>query len=201
MNMSIKTVLNRVLIISLPFILVGLYLSDNIRGYYEFDHLCSAEGGGRIYGEVESNSGWEVEPNNYAGWLASISGVKFVRVKDDSSDADLYDLVYVGGNRWNDNSFEREEVRTSFETKYKFVHSRKDINETPRLSRMSYEFIDLKSGDILADFHYFHYSFFDQSKTLLSAPSGNKCDLGRDTLENLIETMFVENGDVRDANK
>lgn len=156
--------------------LVGLYFSDNIRGYYRFREVCQKQAGLHVFSTLQKDVGWWTNAGDISGAItAAISErVAFVRYKD-RRDGLLYDVYFRGGNRGNSDSYGRSPADSSKELRYGWIFVNERIPDETRLSRTGYDITDLRTHQLAAHFYHFGYSKFNQDRTLLAAPSGEAC--------------------------
>lgn len=156
--------------------LIGIYFSNNIRGYYRFKDVCEREAGLRVFSKLKSDVGWWTDEDSISGAISAAvsSRIDFVRYKD-SGDGVTYDVRYRGGNREDRKSYERTPADMSKDVRYRWKFVNESVPGELRLGRSGYEIFDLHTGQLAARFYFFGYSKFDQDHTLLSAPSGESC--------------------------
>ena len=156
----------------MPIGIVGIYFSDNIKGYFKFKHLCETEGGLKVYEKLERNVGWEVERKRNAYVPAYYENVAFVRFQDKSK---KIDIKYKEGPREFRKSFDFIDADLSLKTKYKYIYEDKRLDDRLLVSRTVFKVIDIESASTALEFVSFGYSMFDRNKTILAAPSATRC--------------------------
>ena len=159
----------------IPVVMLVIYFSDNIQGYFKFKHLCETEGGLTVYEKLEPHVGWETDQRRIAYIPAEFEEVDFVRFPDDKDKLKLLDLKYKSGSRNYRKSYEIINADISSKTKYKFFYSSKMIDDKLLVSKTILKVIDIERKFTHINFVSFGYSMFDRNKTLLGAPSGTVC--------------------------
>jgi hypothetical protein len=170
MKMPSKFILT---LIGIPLVIL-LYFSTNIYGYFRFQHYCSSEGGLRVFEPLEKNVGWWAKDKYEAQVAALLSGVGFVRYTD-QKDGNTYDLRYLGGNPTRDGSFERlpaDESKTLF---YKWESINEKIPNERYLMRYGAQILNIESNKILVYYYKFGYETLDPRHAFLSMPSEEYC--------------------------
>jgi hypothetical protein len=162
-----------IVLISIP-ILILLFFSSNIYGYFRFKHYCSTEGGLRVYEKLERNVGWFAKDKYDAQVAAQLSGVGFVRYRDQKN-GNFYDLIYKGGNPTKDSSFEKKLADHSLAVVYEWRHISEFVAGEIRLGKFGYEIFNLKDNHLMARFYSLSYSKLDRPRTLFDIPSGISC--------------------------
>jgi len=170
MKLPSKTVIT---LISIP-VLILLFFSSNIYGYFRFKHYCSTEGGLRVYEKLERNVGWWAKDKYDARTVALLDGVGFVRYTD-QKDGQTYDIKYIGGDPQDDSSFERKFADEARLLLYRWKYINYRIPEELRLGRHGYEVLNINNDRVLVNYYMFGYSKFERSHTLFDAPSGVGC--------------------------
>jgi hypothetical protein len=174
------TELQKALIIPLALVIlipasILLYFAENIKGYYRFKWYCENEGGLKVYEKLEKNVGWMAEDKFSAMAASHLKSVKLVRYPEKKEKGKLYDLFYKGGNPSSFKSHEITPANLYLQPKYRWQSKIGRIPGELRLTELKYEISNLKNNQTLIIFKRFSYSLFEQSKTLLAAPSGESC--------------------------
>ena len=168
MKLPSKTV---IILISIPIVIL-LFFSSNIYGYFRFKSYCSNEGGLRVYEKLERNVGWWAKDKYAAMETSSLDGVGFVRFTGlENKD---YDLL-VEGNRDSLNpNYHIEDSNDS-----KVVIYRLDIEKSKTVvyepSSVTYKTVRIRDDKIMSEFKVFYYSFFNSDRTPLNANQRFSC--------------------------
>lgn len=162
-----------IILVSIP-ILILLFFSTNIYGYFRFKSYCSSEGGLRVYEQLQKNVGWWAKDKYEAHVAAQLKYVGFVRYTDEK-DGNTYDVRFIGKDPQRDSSFEKLPADQSKSTVYEWRHVSEFVNNELRLGKFGYEILDIKSNNILARYYSWSYSKFDKTHTIFEGPSGVSC--------------------------
>ena len=172
-------------------VLLLVYFSENIYGYYRFKQYCWNEGGLRVYQKLEKNVGWLANNKRTAMVAAQLDYIPFVRYPVKKENNRFYDIRYIGGHPGKKASYLEVESNMEIPVKYKWVFTSGRLDNELRLTRQMDEIIDIKNGKPLIVFKKFSYSKFDRKNTLLAAPSGSSCYSLSDG-KKLISINFME---------
>mgnify|MGYP000878039264 CR=1 FL=1 len=160
-------------LISIPIVIL-LFFSSNIYGYFRFKHYCSAEGGLRVYEKLERNVGWLAKDKYEARTAALLDGVGFVRYTD-KNDGKSYDIKYIGGDPQDDGSFEKYNMDGSKSIRYVWKSINQPVANELRLRRYGEEILDVKDNRVLAQYYMLGYEKLNRSNTLLDMPTEIYC--------------------------
>lgn len=170
-----KTVIT---LISIPIVML-LFFSSNIYGYFRFKNYCSSEGGLHVYEKLEKNVGWWAKDYDAAHVAAQLKYVAFVRYEDKKS-GNTYDLKYLGGNPQHESSFEVLPSNEAVIT-YKWNYSSQiDMPSDSNMAFSRYEVLSFKNNSLVVSFNMFGYSWFNPDRTPL--------------VTNIYESCFNEGG-------
>lgn len=157
--------------IALIPVLVLLYFSDNIYGYYRFKQYCENEGGLKIYKKANLNKGWLVEDYGDLLSILKFKEVAFVRYNDSKS----YDFFYNEGSRDRISSYNKTPENKSRSISYVWRVYKEPVIGVDRLTSSNFEVRDALTGEIFSVYKKFVYSILDRKKTLLASPSYVDC--------------------------
>lgn len=177
-------------LISIP-VLILLFFSSNIYGYFRFKHYCSAEGGLRVYEKLERNVGWLAKDKGDAKVAAQLAGIGFVRYRD-KNDGKHYDLRYLRGDPQRDSSYE---ILLSDKLKpviYQWRNFTESVSNEIRLNRFGESVLGAEDGKLLAYYNGFSYSAFNINHTIFGSPSNQYCFLGINKERNKIDEWINE---------
>jgi len=157
-------------------LVIVLFFSDNIWGYYRFKSMCEREGGLRINQPLERDVGWTVNTGHiaYVRFPLSIQGVAFVRYRN-KRDGLLYDVYRVHEKNMNDDGYVQQPADSSKPVIYEYRLTQEKLRDEIRMTTVTQDVIDLRTGSISASYKTFGYSEFEPSRTPLAAPSGISC--------------------------
>lgn len=169
-----------IVLMSIPVVIL-LFFSSNIYGYFRFKHYCATEGGLKVYEKIERNVGWLAESRALAGNAAMIDGVLFGRYQDRRENI-MYDVKYIGGDIRNESSY-LFSVASDDKTIYTLNEYRIYLDENKRLKKISY-LISNMVGVKIAEFNNIYYSAWGGN---LGGPDWVSCDVAHNwkySLEN-----------------
>lgn len=182
-------------------LVIGLYFSDNIRGYYRFKEICAKDAGLRVYEPLQKNEGWQTSAPNadsHAGYLLSYyPGISYVRYLDDGGV--LRDLKRTDEKkaRW-DSGFRPQPIDESSQPQYAYDEEFKEVAGEVRMNKRTSKVTNIQSGKIVVTYQDFTYRLFnpDWGSSGGSACSGlNRDDLSKapnDSKERAIQSAFTK---------
>lgn len=155
---------------------IGLYFSDNVRGYYRFKEICAKDAGLHVYQPLERNVGWMVSGGRMydAGFMAEFKEVAFVRYHN-AEDGNWYDVYRAPKLKVGDLGIAQQPADLSKPVVYEFKIVQKDLEDEVRMGATIREFIDLRNSSLVATYKVFSYGKFNPDNTILAAPSGEAC--------------------------
>lgn len=157
-------------------LLISLYFSDNIRGYYRFKEICEKDAGLHIYQPLERNVGWTVSGGQIydTGFVVQFNEVAFVRYRNEK-DGNSYDVFRAPKLEVGDPAYAQQPADVSKAIVYKFDVQTIRLPNEVRIGAQHFDVVDLRSGKAAARYSRFSYSKFNPDNTILGAPSGESC--------------------------
>ncbi|KQV96606.1 MULTISPECIES: hypothetical protein [unclassified Roseateles] len=155
---------------------VGLLFADNLWGYYRFKTVCAAQGGMHGNQLLERDAGWMVREGHVASvrYPLSFEAVKFVRYRNEQ-DGLTYDVYRQEKHTVTDPGYVETAANLNEPVFYEHRFRLEDVPNELRLRSSSHEVIDLRTSEVIASYRTFLFSQFEQSRTLLAAPSLVHC--------------------------
>ncbi|MFZ5566549.1 MAG: hypothetical protein ACOY95_06070 [Pseudomonadota bacterium] len=176
MPTSMRTV-SKILIwpVGIALVLV-LYFSDNIRGYYRFKEICAKDAGLHVYQPLERNVGWMVSGGRMYDTAIPVNfkEVAFVRYHDEK-DGNWYDVYRAPKLKVGDPGYARQPADLSKPVVYEFRFTQGGLENEVRMGFGVDEVIDLRTSKTAATYKVFSYGKFNPDNTILAAPSGEAC--------------------------
>jgi hypothetical protein len=148
---------------------IGLYFSENIRGYYRFKEICAKEGGLKVYQPLEKGVGWQI-PNSCKeckekyvdGFPGALSEVKFIRLnqRDTLELVDRYKDTTKPKNTYD--PYKEAVADMSDPVRYELREKRTNVWNEIRLSVDQFEVVDLRVNQVVVaykDYSYRNFSY------------------------------------------
>jgi len=110
----------------------------------------------------------------YVRGSLSIQGVAFVRYRNED-DGLLYDVYRSQKRNMNDDGYIQQPADSSRPVIYEYRLTQEKLRDEIRMTTVTQDVIDLRTGNISASYKTFGYSEFEPSRTPLAAPSGVSC--------------------------
>ena len=170
-------------------VLLLVYFSENIYGYYRFKQYCWNEGGLRVYEKLEKNEIWLADDKFSAKSIAIIPYVgisKFLNEKNNQ----LYDVFFLGGKINKRSSYSIKPSGNDQPVKYFFKSKNIKVADEIRLKKVSYIVKRSVDEKLMLEFNSFYYSRLNKKNTILGAPSISSChnvDLIKRSLKNIFK--------------
>lgn len=157
-------------------LLIGLYFSENIRGYYRFKSLCEKEAGARTFESLQPGVGWMVAGGRpeETEFLVAFEEIAFVRYRSEK-DGNLYDVHRVPKLKVGDSSYVIRPADLSKTVVYEYRVTQGRVKDEARLGISRAEVLNLQVSAVVYSYTKFGYSKFDPDRTFLGAPSGEAC--------------------------
>ena len=160
---------------------IGLYFSDNIRGYYRFKEICAKEAGLRVYEPLQKGEGWQASGEIDAGYLLHYyDGISFVRYSDDKKN--LQDLVRTTVKKdFSDDGFRPQPVDSSRQPRYVYYEEFKKFDGEVRMNSRISTVTNIQSGKTVVTYQDFTYRLFNPD---WGSSGGTACSsFGREDLD------------------
>lgn len=158
-------------------LMIGLYFSDNIRGYYRFKEICAKEAGLKVFRPLERNIGWTVKGGRIedTGMAVYFKDVAFVRYRNEK-DGNLYDVYRAPKLKVGDPGYAQQPADLNKTVVYQFsVETIHSLPNEIRTGVQHFDVTELKTSRLAVRYSRLGYSKFDPDKTILGAPSGERC--------------------------
>lgn len=151
---------NKIVVILIAIlVLVLIFFSSNIHGYFRFKSYCSSEGGLKVYEQIEKNVGVITDDYDSAHMAVQLQYIDFARYKD-KKEGLFYDLRYIGGEPQSLKSYSKAPADHSKDTLYYW----KDVNYFVRnekdLFKFGFEIMDVNRKKVLARYYMFEYLLY-----------------------------------------
>ncbi|MEO6281590.1 hypothetical protein [Roseateles sp.] len=155
---------------------IGLLFADNIWGHYRFKTVCVAHGGLHASQSLERDVGWMVRDGHISSvrYPLSFEAVKFVRYRNEK-DGLSYDVYRQEKRTISDNGYVEIPAKLSEPVVYEYRFTLEAVPNETRLRSSSNEVLDLRTSEVVASYKTFLFSQFEQSRTILAAPSLVQC--------------------------
>ncbi|MCD0418748.1 hypothetical protein LOC51_16155 [Rubrivivax sp. JA1024] len=154
---------------------VAIYNLDAIVGQIKFNDLCKREGGPRFLAQVEMDQGWTVEANSRYSYQSPFhfGHVAFVRYKDKTgAERDVTLAPQEPGKR---PEFTFSVVDASRTVRYRYSYHLETFPDDDRFSKATKRVTDLRTGQVVASYTSFMFSWTKPERVLLAAPTGQGC--------------------------
>lgn len=157
-------------------LVVGLFFSSNIRGYYRFKEICEKEAGLKVFIPIERNVGWRIrgERMEDAGFPLLLNDVPFVRYRS-VKDGNLYDVFRIPKVKVGDSGIAQKPADMSKAVAYEYDVRTVDLPNELRTGAQHFEVMDLRSDKLAVRYSRFSFGKFSPDAAILSAPSGESC--------------------------
>lgn len=161
MNTTIKRII-KILVWPVGIALViGVYFSDNIRGYYRFKEICAKDAGLRVYEPLQKGEGWLASGEIDAGYLLHYyDEISFVRHLDDKKS--LQDLVRTTVKKdFSDDGFLSQPVDSSRQPRYVYYEEFNKLDDEVRMNSRISRVTNIQSGKPAVTYQDFTYRLFN----------------------------------------
>jgi hypothetical protein len=140
-------------------IVIALYFSDNIRGYYRFKEICANDAGLAIYEPLQKGMGWSSSKFDAGYLLNNYDGINFVRFIDDQQS--FRDLVRTNARKdfWDD-GFKPQPIDITRQPHYSYAAENKKIETEVRLNSYSKIIRSIQNGKVVVMYRDFAYKLF-----------------------------------------
>lgn len=141
-------------------LLIGIYFSDNIRGYYRFKNICQKDAGLRVYEPLQKGEGWQTSRKSDAGYLLHYyDGISFVRFLDEKNSPQ--NLIRTANkNSSSDDGFRLQSIVANKSPRYEYHTEAAALPEEIRINRYISTITNLNSGKFSVIYQDFTYRLF-----------------------------------------